>query len=78
MEQRILNTINTIKDLEIKPSNNKVLREAFKIFFPYGTVPKNIDKLKESVINIIQYKKEEQNYYDKGIEIINLIENNFK
>jgi|SaaInl8_150m_RNA_FD_contig_121_32654_length_8150_multi_20_in_0_out_0_10 hypothetical protein len=50
----MLNLIKKIQELENKPSNNKLLKESFRIIYPYGTMPRKIDDLRKQTISHIE------------------------
>jgi len=46
-----MNLIKEITNLQNKPMNNKILRKAFKVLYPYGTMPKKVFELKEFILS---------------------------
>ena len=44
-----------IEKLEDKPAINKKLREAWRIVYPMGTMPRKTSKMKEEVIKFLEW-----------------------
>jgi hypothetical protein len=44
-----------IENLEDKPAINKKLREAWKIVYPIGTIPRKTSEMKEEVISFLEW-----------------------
>lgn len=77
--------IDFLNNFEENPKNNKVIKEFWKIIWPYGTCPKQIQKVKNDLILVMNKldknkdKKIEENMssYDKSIYLreVNGVEN---
>ena len=44
-----------IEKLEDKPAINKKLREAWRIVYPMGTIPRKTSEMKEEVIEFLEW-----------------------
>ena len=57
------NLLETIINLDNKPANNKILRESWRLLWPYGAMPKKIEELKKEVVHALK-KSIENDFYE--------------